>query len=530
MATMAVRPVVTVHAHLSVDGRWTFELLMLNPNQRRSRLPPRPREPGVGDDRTIYDVCIVGAGISGLNALIVAAGYLPRSGKVMLADARPRAGGMWLDTYDYVRLHQPHPMFTAGNIKWQLDAKPSHLASKAEVLAHLRHCLEVARRQVELDERFGSTYVGHHERDDLVEVNLRLPDGSEHPIVTRRLIKAFGHQVQPNEPLRTSTSKVRSVTPETLDMTALRIDDAPVFIVGGGKTAMDAAHRIITELSGRHVHLIAGPGTVFARRDTFFPTGARRWWTGTPINAMAREVGDRFDGTNEVEVRDWFRRTYGISPVQGATDFFSAYLSEAENHVITEGLRSVEKEYFADVVERGGELEIVFRSGRTRPIPAGAWIVNCTGSLLRSEQPYEPFVSPSGNVLSIQMRSSTTGVFSPFAGYYLTHLLFRGSLGSVGLCELDVAELHRKAPPVVVYASMSLTLHNQSVFIDALPKRVLMGCGLDYDRWYPLPRRTLGAAKTLASHRRSRGHHRRTLDTIAERFDVRSGPLAHATT
>ena len=68
------------------------------------------------------DVCIVGAGIAGLNALFVASRYLSSDQKVILIDRRPRVGGMWVDTYPYVRLHQPHPMFTAGNIKWTLGA------------------------------------------------------------------------------------------------------------------------------------------------------------------------------------------------------------------------------------------------------------------------------------------------------------------------------------------------------------------------------------------------------------------------
>jgi len=43
---------------------------------------------------------------------------------------------MWVDTYPYVRLHQPHPMFTAGNIKWTLGRDRSYLATQGEVLDH----------------------------------------------------------------------------------------------------------------------------------------------------------------------------------------------------------------------------------------------------------------------------------------------------------------------------------------------------------------------------------------------------------
>jgi len=73
------------------------------------------------------DVCIVGAGIAGLNALFAASRYLSPDQKVILMDRRARAGGMWVDVYPYVRLHQPHPMFTAGNIKWTLGKDPSYL-------------------------------------------------------------------------------------------------------------------------------------------------------------------------------------------------------------------------------------------------------------------------------------------------------------------------------------------------------------------------------------------------------------------
>jgi cation diffusion facilitator CzcD-associated flavoprotein CzcO len=82
------------------------------------------------------DVCIVGAGIAGLNALFVASQYLSRDQKIIVVDRRERTGGMWVDTYDYVRLHQPHGLFTAGNIEWTLGQDPSYLATKGEALDH----------------------------------------------------------------------------------------------------------------------------------------------------------------------------------------------------------------------------------------------------------------------------------------------------------------------------------------------------------------------------------------------------------
>jgi cation diffusion facilitator CzcD-associated flavoprotein CzcO len=76
------------------------------------------------------DVCIVGAGVAGLNALFVASQYLSRDQKIILVDRRERVGGMWVDTYPYVRLHQPHPMFTAGNIGWTLGQDRSYFGDQ----------------------------------------------------------------------------------------------------------------------------------------------------------------------------------------------------------------------------------------------------------------------------------------------------------------------------------------------------------------------------------------------------------------
>lgn len=488
------------------------------------------REPssamGVGPSDAC-EVCIVGAGITGMNALVVASNYLCPNDRVVLVDSRARVGGMWVDTYEYVRLHQPHGIFTAGNITWTLDRERAYLATKPEVLDHLQHCLQIASNRVSLEDRFGWDYVSHEERGGLVAVTLRSHDGVTEVVWTKRLIKAFGHHVMPNDPLKTSSARVRSVTPELLDITGAHVcaDDAPFWIVGSGKTAMDTAHLLISAFPGREVNLLAGPGTFFARRDTFFPTGAARWWAGTPINTMLRQVGQRFDGTNESEVRDWFRAKYGIGPTSEAGHFLSAYLSEAECAVITGGLRTVEQEYFVDAVDRDDGVELVFRSGRTRAVPPGSWLVNCTGSLLRTTHDYEPFVSSSGRTLSIQMRSSVTGAFSSFAGYYLTHLMFAGQLGRIGLYELDIEELHAKSPSTVVYASMSLALHNLSLIADTLPTKVLTGCGLDFDLWYPLPRRMLGIAVFLRTHRRDRVHYRSTLDTLGDRFEIRAGPV-----
>lgn len=69
--------------------------------------------------------------------------------------------------------------------------------------------------------------------------------------------------------------------------------------------------------------------------------------------------------------------------------------------------------------------------------------------------------------------------------------------------------------------------YNLSLIADSVPTKVLLECGLDFDRWFPLHRRIVGAARFMMTHRRDRERQRQILDTVRERFDVRCGPLEH---
>ena len=167
----------------------------------------------------------------------------------------------------------------------------------------------------------------------------------------------------------------------------MRASDTPVWVIGGGKTAMDTAHALITEYPGREVNLVAGSGTFFLSRDRFFPTGARRWWGGTLVSSTAMEMARRFDGTNETDVGNWFRATYGTWLTPDTGNFLLGVLSESENKTIAAGLNDVIMDHFVDVVDRDGATDLVFRSGATKAIQPGSWIVNCTGYVYARRPP-----------------------------------------------------------------------------------------------------------------------------------------------
>ncbi len=472
------------------------------------------------------DVCVVGAGVAGLNALFVAGQYLSRDQKMILVDRRPRVGGMWVDTYPYVRLHQPHPMFTAGNIKWTLGRDRAYLASKSEVLDHFAHCLDVIKQRVRVDEFFGWEVESHAEAAGIVRVTCRSSDGRRLVIETKQLINAPGFECKPNDPLELSSDRVQSVSPNFCDMRGddIRASDEPVWVIGGGKTAMDTAHALITEYPGRQVNLVAGSGTFFLSRERILPTGLKRWLRGTSFNTLAVDVARRFDGTNEPAVNEWFRDTYGLYLTPQTGNFLLGLMSEEENRTIAAGLNEVVMDHLEDVVDRAESTELVFRSGFTKSIQPGSWIVNCTGYFKYVDRRYEPYVSPSGAVLSINPRSATLQL-TTYMSYFMTHLMMLGKVRDVPLYELDAMEMRRKANSAFPLALFALALHNLSFIFEEVPGKVFSQCGVDINNWYPLPRRVADTARFVLTHRRDRERYQRTLDTVRERFDVRCGPL-----
>jgi len=471
-------------------------------------------------------LCILGAGFAGMNALAVASRYLARHDRVVLVDRRARCGGMWNDTYDFVRLHQPHPMFTAGDIAWQTREPPWHLATRPEVLAHFDHCLAELGRRVDLVLRFEHDYAGHEEQAEAVLVHLRGPDGRRVTVRARHLIKTFGFRVPVNPPLALSSSRVHSVAPEDprlLD--AVDADaDKPVWVVGGGKSGMDTARAILERFPGREVHLAIGRGTVFMNRDRAFPRGLARWWRGQPSIAVFADVARRFDGDNEADVFDWFKRQHAVYVGAQHAYYVLGLQSEAETDYLASHLASVRNGYVQDVVDDGTVPMLHFDDGQRRALPAGSYVVNCTGYVMREQHAYEPYVSPGGRVVSVQPTSGIN-ILTSFGAWYLTHLLYLDKVHELPLYALDHEGAARCNKQGLAFASMTQLIYNLLLLIDVLPLAAFEQCGLDFNRWYPLPRRLLAIARLRRDREFLLARCRATLDRYRARFDLRGGVL-----
>jgi hypothetical protein len=314
------------------------------------------------------------------------------------------------------------------------------------------------------------------------------------------------------------------VSPDYCDVRSgeMRDSAAPVWVIGGGKTGMDTAHSLITAYPGREVNLVDGSGTVFVNRDRAFPTGVRRWWGGESTNAVFLEAARRFDGTNEASIVSWYRETRGLSLNPDAGNFVFGIMSEAEHRTIATGVNELVPDHLVDVVDSDGGCELLLRSGDSRPVRPGSWIVNCTGYIRTGGHPYEPYTSDSGKVLSIQATSWATS-FSHTQSYFLSHLMFQGKLAQVPLYALDLDDLRSKSTTAWTAAFGTLSTYNVGLLVEALPLRVLRDNGLDFDRWFPLWRRVLWSTRFLRALKRDREELLGALDILRQRFDLRGG-------
>ncbi len=472
------------------------------------------------------DLCVVGAGLAGLNALWVASEYLPQGARVVLIDRNPRCGGMWTDTYDFVRLHQPHPYFTVGDISWDWDKPPEYLATKPEVLDHLTYCLNIIRQKFSICELFG--YEGDLQTPSSptpqhglrVQCESLVPSGQPVTVDARRVIVAQGNKVPAATRLEFSSTSIVSTTPVDLEHSLQRNPTAPVYIVGSGKTGMDSAHRIIVSEPERPVNIISGRGTVFFDRGWVAPVGLRRWWGGSLTLRIFGDVAMQFDGSNIDAAFEYCRSKYTISLSGASEHCFFGYLSRAECEAVNEGLTEKVDEYLEDIVDTPGGPVLIFRSGSTRRVPRGSIIVNCTGSLLRGKSSPVERISRDGTLLTISSRGSLH-FLSSVSAYFLTHLFFSEKRANAPVYAIDADALFAADRRAWFVASITQAFMNPVVLLNALSIRTFDRCGLNTDRLFPFPRVIATLLEVQVNRQRYIRHCRKSLDSIAERYGVR---------
>jgi hypothetical protein len=483
-------------------------------------------------DGQSFDLVVVGAGIAGLNALNSASEYLPKGARVLLLDQKEKPGGMWTVAYDYVRLHQPHPMFTVGDQKWDWTRPQHYLAARDEVQAHLARCLDRSGAGMALTTGFGTTVTSCVERNTPEGPRARVVfhpnDASDvrATVSARQVIEAEGLNVGTPVPLELSSPAVLSITPDMLRATLAAHPDAPVYVIGGGKTGMDTIIETLNGDATRQVSALVGKGTDFFNRNRNLPTGATRWFKGKPTSRVFHDIATRFNGDNEDATAAHFRATYATEPGSSNQQFLYGLLSEEELARIETGLAWRKFDYLADVVDTGQGPAMTLKSGETIPIREGSIVVNCTGAFFRDNEPpvARPCLSTHGTILSVNMRDALHFLTS-VSGFFLPHLHYRGLLKDHGFYTIDMDALFRKDRTTWVAATSTQAYLTQALAVQNLPLSLLDRCGLDFDRWYPFPRRMAALIQMKTGASRDIPHCHKVLDRVAERFGVQCGPL-----
>lgn len=477
----------------------------------------------------IYDLCVVGAGIAGLNVLFVAAKYLKKDSKVLLVDKNPGAGGMWNSAYDFVRLHQPHTLFTVGNFKWNLSQENDYLAKRPEVVDYLNRSLEKLKNRFSLEVQYNCTLIANGEETVSGEdyaVATFSQEGEEFSIRSRYLVKAFGINVQPLKALELTSDKVHSIP---ISKVPARVEDIresgkPVFVIGGGKSGADAAHFLLKQKIENQIHLLSGRGIVFSRRDIFFPTGVNRFFGGTVPTDAFIELSNKFDGTNATEIIDYFLGKYGIKISDSAMSSVFGLLSPGEAQTLINKLNSIINDHLEDVTNDGEGVSLVLRSGKTIQTDPGAWIINATEAVFNSTSEYEPYMSEKATTISLNKKSAI-GVFSTYGSFFLAHLLFSKKIKTTPLFELDVEQLFMSHKPAFHPIAVQQMLYNTVLLVDALPLSVFNEWGANLDNWFPLYRRMFATLGLLMNKKQILSHAKKSLQKSAEHYGIRCGEL-----
>jgi hypothetical protein len=288
---------------------------------------------------------------------------------------------------------------------------------------------------------------------------------------------------------------------------------------------MDTAHMLLRALPKRRVRMLIGDGTIFMNRDKTDPGRLRRYYAGHTTLEIFLDVAKRFDGQNEGQVLNYLRQNYCVSLDSACRRYMFGLMSPRENRAISQGLDEVIRDHLVDVIDGTNGPVMVLRSGRRRPIEPGSVVINSTG-YVGTPADYEPYLSASGRVLSIQA-TSTVHFLSSQSAYFLTHLFMLGKLADAPLYEVDLAALRNASRDVFPAATITTTLYNSSVIAGRLPKWIHAENGLDVMQRYPRHRRLVALAKLMIFLKRHPTHLSDTLDVVRERFNLRLGRLNH---
>jgi len=197
------------------------------------------------------DYLVVGAGAMGLAFVDTLLAEQPHT-SVLILDSRSCPGGHWVDSYSFVRLHQPAAWYGVASEKLEHDGDPRELTPGPKVQQYFQRVLDklMASGQVKY---FPNCWYDREAVPAAGEVHsFAVKDGSASysvrvncKLVDAAYLTAITPSTSP-PPFECASARVVGVA-EIADLAALQPTPKNFVVVGAGKTGIDAV-----------VHLLAG--------------------------------------------------------------------------------------------------------------------------------------------------------------------------------------------------------------------------------------------------------------------------------
>ena len=413
---------ITMNLRSSITASVAFAT---KPHTQRQKLPDR------------VDYLIIGAGATGLAFVDTLLHNTPQSMSVLLIDQHSNPGGQWLDSYDFVQLHQPSNMYGVETMKLEpsstgasKNGEEAHRATREEILEYYDRVTK------NLEEKYDFHFCGDIEFDisqldgedtSAIEEEIaaahryrqyKLSDGRS--IMAKKVVDA--RYLQPDLPINVPPKfkydpEVINVVPvNTLASTATKQSPTKHYvIIGAGKTGMDA---IVFLIQHEHVNpdnivwIVPNEAWITARENI-----------GSCMEFLHECTKLQKMNGGEIESKDFFQRGFLEWEKKGKmyrfdkdilpTKFKDATLSKSELEVI-KNVKRVVRNGRVDSIDDCGTIHFVGETSMKLPwessFTSETTFVHCSaGAFNYSKQTKKPPPIFSSHRISLQDVYGTPG-------------------------------------------------------------------------------------------------------------------------
>jgi hypothetical protein len=355
-----------------------------------------------------FDLVIIGAGFSGLNALAAAVEFAPEL-KIAVVEASNKLGGHWNTTYPFVRLH--HKAYGIGT--YGLVGQSN---TRSDILSYAKRVYDEIMSRTDLDVTFlwDTKYLGYS-FDHSKTMIVRTTNGK---MTAGRLIDTVRYGIPAS-----CSEKPLGILPRDLpDMPPA----SSYVIIGSGKTAMDTLRFL-----GRPATVISGTPIAFINRHKpMLITIGKALASvvddgGDHILEHMHENGDVFFFMGKRANATW---RFGFTDAQE--------IAEAEA-CVQEYLHNT----YVDGYERGDTLRLLLRDGKVLEFDKDTILVDCRGIMaLRNTNP-KPNVHALDN--DHVLNTFVTDFPDSHSAYTMTAMFLQGKLENLQKFKVNPGCLQR---------------------------------------------------------------------------------------